>query len=234
MRPGAEQHPAAPPVCAAGPGVHAGAQHHRQGAHGPTAAPAGESRHPPDGPVLQRVGPTALRSVAEPGATQLGLMKPFVIRLHQILEMAEDIAIDIPHIWLYLAELITPMLPEGGISMGELFRSARTPPPGSLSAVPSAHVLSALCALHLFQGDLKAFNPSGKSWRPAGPDPHVTLQRNGRNPPVPVPVWSRTPGLISLCLICVSRAIKRPGRCGGRQIYGGKTSSLRMRTSTSL
>lgn len=46
----------------------------------------------------------------------------FVIRLHQILEMAEDIAIDIPHIWLYLAELITPMLHEGGIPMGELFR----------------------------------------------------------------------------------------------------------------
>lgn len=47
---------------------------------------------------------------------------PFVIRLHQILEMAEDIAIDIPHIWLYLADLITPMLHEGGIQMGELFR----------------------------------------------------------------------------------------------------------------
>lgn len=31
-------------------------------------------------------------------------------------------AIDIPHIWLYLAELITPMLQEGGIPMGELFR----------------------------------------------------------------------------------------------------------------
>lgn len=44
------------------------------------------------------------------------------IRLHQILEMAEDIAIDIPHIWLYMAELITPLLHEGGIQMGELFR----------------------------------------------------------------------------------------------------------------
>lgn len=49
-------------------------------------------------------------------------LTPFVVRLHQILEMAEDIAIDIPHIWLYLAELITPMLHEGGIPMGELFR----------------------------------------------------------------------------------------------------------------
>lgn len=43
-------------------------------------------------------------------------------RLHEILEMAEDMAIDIPLIWLYLAELLTPMLHEGGIPMGELFR----------------------------------------------------------------------------------------------------------------
>lgn len=45
-----------------------------------------------------------------------------VIRLQEILEVAEDMAIDIPHIWLYLSELITPMLHEGGLPMGELFR----------------------------------------------------------------------------------------------------------------
>lgn len=38
----------------------------------------------------------------------------------ETLEMADDMAIDIPHIWLYLAELVTPMLKEGGISMREL------------------------------------------------------------------------------------------------------------------
>lgn len=43
-------------------------------------------------------------------------------RLQEILEMADDMAIDIPHIWLYLAEIITPMLHEGGIPMGQLFR----------------------------------------------------------------------------------------------------------------
>lgn len=43
-------------------------------------------------------------------------------RLEDTLEAAEDTAIDIPHIWLYLAELITPMLHEGGIPMGQLFR----------------------------------------------------------------------------------------------------------------
>lgn len=45
-----------------------------------------------------------------------------LIRLQEILELAEDMAIDIPHIWLYLSELIMPMLHEGGIPMGELFR----------------------------------------------------------------------------------------------------------------
>jgi len=43
-------------------------------------------------------------------------------RLEETLEAAEDTAIDIPHIWLYLAELITPMLHEGGIPMGQIFR----------------------------------------------------------------------------------------------------------------
>uniref|UniRef100_A0A672J8Q9 Eukaryotic translation initiation factor 4 gamma, 1a n=1 Tax=Salarias fasciatus TaxID=181472 RepID=A0A672J8Q9_SALFA len=47
--------------------------------------------------------------------------------LSEILEVAEDMAIDIPHIWLYLAELITPMLHEGGIPMGQLFREISKP-----------------------------------------------------------------------------------------------------------
>lgn len=38
----------------------------------------------------------------------------------ETLELADDMAIDIPHIWLYLAELVTPLLKEGGISMREL------------------------------------------------------------------------------------------------------------------
>lgn len=38
----------------------------------------------------------------------------------ETLELADDMAIDISHIWLYLAELVTPMLKEGGISMREL------------------------------------------------------------------------------------------------------------------
>ncbi|NXV19916.1 IF4G1 factor, partial [Cepphus grylle] len=47
--------------------------------------------------------------------------------LREILEVAEDMEIDIPHIWLYLAELITPMLQEEGIPMEELFREITKP-----------------------------------------------------------------------------------------------------------
>lgn len=47
-------------------------------------------------------------------------VSPF--RLQEILEVADDMAIDIPHIWLYLAEIIAPMLQDGGIPMGPLFR----------------------------------------------------------------------------------------------------------------
>ncbi|KAL4646003.1 eukaryotic translation initiation factor 4 gamma 3-like isoform X3 [Arapaima gigas] len=39
----------------------------------------------------------------------------------EILEVADDMAIDIPHIWLYLAELLNPIVREGSISLRELF-----------------------------------------------------------------------------------------------------------------
>ncbi|KAF5900718.1 eukaryotic translation initiation factor 4 gamma 1-like isoform X1, partial [Clarias magur] len=42
--------------------------------------------------------------------------------LKEILEAASDMAVDIPEIWLHLAEIITPVLHDGGIPMGVLFR----------------------------------------------------------------------------------------------------------------
>ncbi|KAM8953607.1 eukaryotic translation initiation factor 4 gamma 1 isoform 2-T2 [Pelodytes ibericus] len=45
----------------------------------------------------------------------------------EVLEVADDMAIDIPHIWLYLSEIITPVLLEGGIPMGDLFRELTKP-----------------------------------------------------------------------------------------------------------
>lgn len=52
----------------------------------------------------------------------LDIFLSFFSSFSDTLEMADDMAIDIPHIWLYLAELVTPMLKEGGISMRELIQ----------------------------------------------------------------------------------------------------------------
>lgn len=66
--------------------------------------------------------------------------------LEETLEAAEDTAIDIPHIWLYLAELITPMLHEGGIPMGQLFREISKPlVPLGKAGVLLVQVLKLLC-----------------------------------------------------------------------------------------
>uniref|UniRef100_A0A8C6NDJ3 Uncharacterized protein n=1 Tax=Melopsittacus undulatus TaxID=13146 RepID=A0A8C6NDJ3_MELUD len=62
------------------------------------------------------------------------------------LEMADDMAIDIPHIWLYLAELVTPMLKEGGISMRELIQEFSKPLlPVGRAGVLLAEILHLLC-----------------------------------------------------------------------------------------
>lgn len=52
---GDEQHSAALCVCTKRAGVDAGAQHHRQGAHGSAAATAHQEQNPPNTAVLQRV-----------------------------------------------------------------------------------------------------------------------------------------------------------------------------------
>ncbi|KAK9515856.1 hypothetical protein VZT92_026458 [Zoarces viviparus] len=66
--------------------------------------------------------------------------------LVETLEAAEDMAIDIPHIWLYLAELITPMLHEGGIPMGQIFREISKPlVPLGQAGVVLMQILKLLC-----------------------------------------------------------------------------------------
>uniref|UniRef100_A0AAX7UDV6 Eukaryotic translation initiation factor 4 gamma 1 n=1 Tax=Astatotilapia calliptera TaxID=8154 RepID=A0AAX7UDV6_ASTCA len=82
--------------------------------------------------------------------------------LKEILEVAEDMAIDIPHIWLYLAELITPMLQEGGIPMGELLRDVSKPLiPLGKAGVLLVHILTLLC-----KG--MSHKKAGTMWREAG------------------------------------------------------------------
>lgn len=91
------------------------------------------------------------------------LTKPQYFKgLQEILEVADDMAIDIPHIWLYLAELITPMLLEGGPTMGELFREVAKP----LIPLEKAGVLL-VQILNLFCKGM-SHKKVGAMWREAG------------------------------------------------------------------
>uniref|UniRef100_A0AAY5JZH5 Eukaryotic translation initiation factor 4 gamma, 1a n=1 Tax=Esox lucius TaxID=8010 RepID=A0AAY5JZH5_ESOLU len=86
--------------------------------------------------------------------------------LQEILEVAEDMAIDIPHIWQYLAELIVPMLHEGGIPMGQLFREITKPLiPLGKAGVLLVQILNLLCKgmTHKKVGSL--WREAGLNWR---------------------------------------------------------------------
>ncbi|XP_062860046.1 eukaryotic translation initiation factor 4 gamma 1-like [Trichomycterus rosablanca] len=89
--------------------------------------------------IFVRIGveTTLERSAIERG--HLGLLFHHLIRnqilpaeqyykgFQEILEVAEDMVVDIPHIWLYLAEIIPPVLQDEGIPMAQLFRELAKP-----------------------------------------------------------------------------------------------------------
>ncbi|KAM5164385.1 eukaryotic translation initiation factor 4 gamma 1 isoform 1-T1 [Mantella aurantiaca] len=84
----------------------------------------------------------------------------------EVLEVAEDMEIDIPHIWLYLAELISPVLIEGGIPMEELFRELTKPlVPVGKAGILLAEILGLQCKgmSHKKAGAL--WQESGLSWK---------------------------------------------------------------------
>uniref|UniRef100_A0A8C3L285 Eukaryotic translation initiation factor 4 gamma 1 n=1 Tax=Chrysolophus pictus TaxID=9089 RepID=A0A8C3L285_CHRPC len=86
--------------------------------------------------------------------------------LREILEIAEDMEIDIPHIWLYLAELITPILQEEGIPMEELFREITKPlvPLGKATTL-LVEVLGLLCKGMSQKTAGKLWRDGGLSWK---------------------------------------------------------------------
>ncbi|NWT67255.1 IF4G1 factor, partial [Prunella himalayana] len=86
--------------------------------------------------------------------------------LRVILEIAEDMEIDIPHIWLYLAELITPILQEEGIPMEELFREITKPlvPIGKATTL-LVEVLGLLCKGMGQKTAGKLWRDGGLSWK---------------------------------------------------------------------
>ncbi|KAJ8391176.1 hypothetical protein AAFF_G00096050 [Aldrovandia affinis] len=64
----------------------------------------------------------------------------------ETLELADDMAIDIPHIWLYLAELVTPVLKGGGVSLRELFSEFSKPLlPVGRAGILFSEILHLLC-----------------------------------------------------------------------------------------
>ncbi|XP_010117060.1 PREDICTED: eukaryotic translation initiation factor 4 gamma 3 [Chlamydotis macqueenii] len=97
----------------------------------------------------------------------------------ETLEMADDMAIDIPHIWLYLAELVTPVLKEGGISMRELIQEFGKPLlPVGRAGVLLAEILHLLCKQMSHKKVGALWRESGLSWKdylPEGEDVHTFL-----------------------------------------------------------
>ncbi|XP_051957506.1 eukaryotic translation initiation factor 4 gamma 3 isoform X1 [Xyrauchen texanus] len=83
----------------------------------------------------------------------------------EMLEQADDMAIDIPFIWLYLAQLLCPLLREGGIAMSELFSELSKPLlPVGRAAILFSEILHLLCKQmsHRKVGDL--WRESGLNW----------------------------------------------------------------------
>ncbi|XP_061456775.1 eukaryotic translation initiation factor 4 gamma 3 isoform X10 [Rhineura floridana] len=95
------------------------------------------------------------------------------------LEMADDMAIDIPHIWLYLAELVTPILKEGGISMRELLTEFSKPLlPGGRAGVLLSEILHLLCKQMSHKKVAALWREAGLSWKdflPEEEDVHTFL-----------------------------------------------------------
>ncbi|XP_036398059.1 eukaryotic translation initiation factor 4 gamma 1-like [Megalops cyprinoides] len=85
--------------------------------------------------------------------------------MQEILEVAEDMAIDIPHIWLYLAEIIVPMLGEGGLPMGQLLREVSKPlvPLGKAGEL-LVEILLLLCKATSHAEAAALWREAGLSW----------------------------------------------------------------------
>ncbi|MEQ2244962.1 Eukaryotic translation initiation factor 4 gamma [Ilyodon furcidens] len=81
------------------------------------------------------------------------------------LELADDMAIDIPHIWLYLAELLSPLLKDGGFSMRELFSELSKPLlPVGRAGILISEILHILCKQMSHRNVGSLWRESGLNW----------------------------------------------------------------------
>ncbi|XP_075953118.1 eukaryotic translation initiation factor 4 gamma 3 isoform X1 [Anarhichas minor] len=82
-----------------------------------------------------------------------------------MLEQADDMSIDIPHIWLYLGELLTPVLKEGGFSMRELFSELSKPLlPVGRAGILISEILHILCKQMSHRSVGSLWRESGLDW----------------------------------------------------------------------
>uniref|UniRef100_A0A3B3SE01 Eukaryotic translation initiation factor 4 gamma, 3b n=1 Tax=Paramormyrops kingsleyae TaxID=1676925 RepID=A0A3B3SE01_9TELE len=103
----------------------------------------------------------------------------------ETLEVADDMAIDIPHIWLYLAELLNPMFRAGAISLREVFSEfSRHLLPVGRAGILFSEILHLLCKQMSHKKVGSLWGESSLSWAellPEGEDvrdfiaDHVTL-----------------------------------------------------------
>ncbi|KAI5095655.1 eukaryotic translation initiation factor 4 gamma 3 isoform X5, partial [Silurus meridionalis] len=83
----------------------------------------------------------------------------------ETLEIADDMAIDIPHIWLYLAEIVNPVLRDGGISMRELFSEFSKPLlPVGRAGILFSEILHLLCKQMSHRKVGALWRDSGLNW----------------------------------------------------------------------
>ncbi|XP_069802966.1 eukaryotic translation initiation factor 4 gamma 3 isoform X4 [Dendropsophus ebraccatus] len=95
----------------------------------------------------------------------------FFTGFSETLELADDMAIDIPHIWLYLAELVTPMLKDGGISLKELiieFNKALLPV--GRTGVLLSEILHLLCKQMSHKKVAALWRETGLRWKDLLPE----------------------------------------------------------------
>ncbi|XP_053307369.1 eukaryotic translation initiation factor 4 gamma 3 [Spea bombifrons] len=107
----------------------------------------------------------------------------FFTGFSETLELADDMAIDIPHIWLYLAELVTPVLKEGGISLRELIvEFGKALEPAGRSGVLLAEILHLLCKQMSHKKVATLWRETGLKWKdvlPEGQDvPSFVSEKN--------------------------------------------------------
>ncbi|XP_028663587.1 eukaryotic translation initiation factor 4 gamma 3-like isoform X5 [Erpetoichthys calabaricus] len=108
------------------------------------------------------MGQLLFQLVRSGGLSKEEFFKGFV----DTLEVADDMAIDIPHIWLYLAELITPIVREGGISMRELFTEFSKPLlPLGRAGVLFSEILHLLCKQMSHRKVGAMWRDSGLNWK---------------------------------------------------------------------